>query len=90
MASKPGKNGVNIDADGSNCCSTSSLLREEIGVGDLSVLLFALPQVKAAPDFEQKLAARMSIELEEEAARRNRSLLRKKRVSQFRGRFFVT
>lgn len=44
---------------------------------DISERLADLPKIKAAPDFEQKLAARMSLELQEETARRNRSLLNK-------------
>lgn len=51
----------------------------------ISDRLAALPKIKAAQDFEQKLAARMSLELEEESARRNRSLLKKNKCVSIPG-----
>lgn len=70
-------NGYKSDNQGTFKCGDDSLFQQRIGEGELSEKLRSLPKIKAAPDFEQKLAAKMSLELEQETARRNRSLIRK-------------
>lgn len=62
-----------------NCpdCTIANGSKSKSYFSVVPILMANLPEVKARPGFERKMAAAFAIELEEEVDRRNRSWLRK-------------